>query len=540
MAFPPQAVLRLIPTSSAPHAEGRSANHVTWTSLGPLVPAAAAAWLSYVGLLILLFSPAIRVYDAGFLPHWSGLRTAAYILAPNALLSGRAESAATLVAILAYLAITALAFASWCWALRIARSVELRSPAPLLVLTAALAAPLLIVPGLVSDDLYLYNLYGRTMAVYGANPILSSPSAFASDPQLPWVHWRELPSAYGPIWLMLSAVLSALAADSLSAAVVLYRLAGLVLHLFAVATLWRLLAQQRPASALPGTIFYAWNPLVLLEIVANAHNDVLVALFALLLIGAATQRRWSRAALYGACAVMVKPFAVVLLPAVARHLWQQSAPQSRYRQLAFASAVGIAVMLLLNLPLWSGVALLRNALNNPAASMYTNTIWELVSETGRAWFGVSTVAIQHPYLDILRGACFFVGIAWVLTRRPSRRDVPQVAIRLWLVFCLTACWVWPWYFVPVLALAPLAGAAYLPTATALTVGGLLFWVGWPERNVGPLGILYGWRSLLLFGPLFLIWAWAPGRAHVLATLGFRGRPRVGGDAVDGRLQTATG
>jgi hypothetical protein len=445
-----------------------------------------------------------------------------------------------LAAILGYAAIAALAFGSWLRAMRVSRSVEVCSCARLLGLTAALAAPLLIVPGLVSDDLYLYNLYGRTIAVYGANPVLVPPSAFPADPHLPWVHWSQLPSAYGPIWLMLSAALSALGGDSLTSTVVIYRVAGLGLHLAAVGILWRLLRERRPSSALRGTIFYAWNPLVLLEVIANAHNDVLVALFALLLIGAAARRRWSRAAVYGACAVMVKPFAVVLVPAVARHLWQHCDGRSRYHRFATASAIGAATIFAVSLPLWSGFALLRNAMNNPAAGMYTNTIWELISEAGSRSFGVLTVDVQHPYLDVLRGLCFLAGVAWVLTRRASRRDVPQVAIRLWLVFCLTACWVWPWYFVPVLALAPLAGAAYLPTATALTVGGLLFWVSWPERNVGPLGVLYDWRSLLLFGPLLVIWTWAPARALVLAALGFRGRPRLGNDGVDGRLQTAAG
>jgi hypothetical protein len=237
---------------------------------------------------------------------------------------------------------------------------------------------------------------------------------------------------------------------------------------------------------------------------------------------------------------MVKPFAIVLLPSVARHLWRQDEGRARYRRLAVSSAVGAVTVLAVSAPLWSGVALLRNAMDNPAARMYTNSVWELLSQAGSRWFGVYTVDVQHPYLDVLRGICFVAGLAWVLTRPATRRDVPQVAIRLWLVFCLTACWIWPWYLVPVLALAPLAGAAYLPTATALTVGGLLFWVGWPERPVEPLGVLYDLRSLLLFGPLIAIWTWAPARALVLAALGFRGRRRQGADRVDGRLQTAAG
>ena len=74
-------------------------------------------------------------------------------------------------------------------------------------MTALLAVPLVVLPDS-SPTLYLYNLYGGTITVYGANPIYYAPSSFTTDPHLPWIHWRELRSSYGPIWLMLSAGLS--------------------------------------------------------------------------------------------------------------------------------------------------------------------------------------------------------------------------------------------------------------------------------------------------------------------------------------------
>jgi hypothetical protein len=503
----------------------------------PLLPPMCLAWLSSAALWILLYSPAIRVYRAGTLPNVDSLRALAFMLAPNTLLSAPRESTATLVATIVYLAIIAAAVASWCWAMRVARTVQLGSCVPLLVLTALITIPLLFAPGLVSDDVYLYDMYGRAISVYGANPVISAPSAFPKDAHLPWVHWKDLPSAYGPIWLMLSASVSALAGNALTTTVVAYRTAGALLHLVIVAVLWRVLV-QRSRSALPAVIFYAWNPLVLHEVVANAHNDVLVALFAALLVSAAARSRWSSAAFFGACAVMVKPFAVLLFPAIARDIVRRTRGALRAKQLASAAIVAAVTVTALSLPFWSGVQLVRNAMTNPASHMYTNTIWELMSEAGAAWLGVSTIAVQHPYLDILRGLCFTVGLAWVITRRPARRDVAQVAVRLWLVFCLTACWVWPWYFVPALALAPLAGRRQLAAGTGLTIGGLLFWTAWPERRIAPLDTLYWWRALLLFGPLVVMWALAPARHFALRALGVRRRSRDDDDPLDVGLRTA--
>jgi hypothetical protein len=501
----------------------------------------ASVWLINVGFAVLLVSPSFRVYDAGFLAYSAPLRNAAFALAPDALLTGTRGGHAALPAMLAYLALVVLAVASWCWAIRSARGLELTSVWPLLTLSALILTPLVASPGLLSDDLYLYDLYGRTISVYGANPILSPPSSFPYDPHLHWVHWKDLPSSYGPIWLMVSAVLSGIGGDSVTAVVVAYRIAGAALHLATVAMIWRLLRGGSPGAAVAGTIFYAWNPLVLLEVVGNAHNDVLVALFAVLLVAAAIRRAWLSAAFFGACAVMVKPFAMLLLPGLARQILNQSRGPFPLRLLTAIAAVGGATVIATSVPLWAGAGLLTNVLNNPAATMYTNSIWELISDAGPAWFGVNTVAIQHPYLDVLRAACFAGGALWVLSRPLSHRSVPHVALRLWLVFCVTASWVWPWYFVPAIALAPLAGRARLPVAAGLTVGGLLFWTAWPQPRPWPLEWLYTWRSFALFGPVLLVSMWGPARSAIFVALGVRRRAGPGGsDAVDAELQTAAG
>lgn len=88
----------------------------------------------------------------------------------------------------------------------------------------------------------------------------------------------------------------------------------------------------------------------------------------------------------------------------------------------------------------------------------------------------------------------------------------STTLALWLVFCATAGWVWPWYFVPALAVAPLRARKQLPVPLALTIGGLLFWAVWPHRGAGPLPMLYEWRALVLFGPVALTAAYGAARA----------------------------
>src|SRR5215207_3119952 len=272
-----------------------------YAPIQPLLAPAAAAWLGYVAFAVLLQSPAFRVYDAGLLPYARFLRGAASAFAPDALLNANRGSTAAAWLMPVSLAVICAVFAGWCWAVRVARTADAPPLRVLLGLTAVLTTPLLLSAGLFSDDVYLYNSYGRMIALHGANPILTLPSQFPGDAHLPWVHWKDLPSSYGPLWLMLSGLLSALAGNSLTGVVIAYRIAALAVHLGTTAALWAVLRRARPRNALSGTLFYAWNPLVLVEVVGNAHNDVLVGLFTVLLVGAAMRRAPTRAALLAAC-----------------------------------------------------------------------------------------------------------------------------------------------------------------------------------------------------------------------------------------------
>ena len=539
MAYPERAIPALSPGAlSSPSSS--AVISPSWSTIKPLTWPLALAWLGFLGLTVLSQSAAFRVYDAGWLPYLEPMRRFTYSLAPNALLSAPRDGAGTVVAMLVYLGVVAALVGGWVWAMRCARTIELNNVTPLLVATAALTLPLMILPGLVSDDLYLYNLYGRTIAVYGANPIHHPPSSFQSDAHLQWVYWKDLPSSYGPLWLMLCAALSRIGVESVTLMVIVYRIAAAVLHLLTAGVLWSTLHSIQPRTAATRTLFYAWNPLVLLEVVGNAHNDVLVALFAVLLVTAAMRRAWMASAFFAACAVMVKPYALLLLAPVGRNIILGSQGWAMPRRLALAGVVAAGTMLFVSLPLWAGGALVKNVLDNPASGMYTNTLWEFASDIGARLSGLSTTAIQHPYLDLVRTGTFLIAAAWILTRGASRRDVADVAFRLWLVFALTACWVWPWYFVPALALAPLAGAVRLPAATALTIGGLLFWTTWPERTTWPFEWLHAWRSVVLFGPVVLTLTWAPARRLVFVLLGLKGRASASdSDPGDVRLQTAT-
>lgn len=48
-----------------------------------------------------------------------------------------------------------------------------------------------------------------------------------------------------------------------------FRLFALLAHLFNVLLIWAMLGKTAPENRLPGTLLYAWNPLVLIELAVN-------------------------------------------------------------------------------------------------------------------------------------------------------------------------------------------------------------------------------------------------------------------------------
>ncbi|WBB61874.1 polyprenol phosphomannose-dependent alpha 1,6 mannosyltransferase MptB [Streptomyces sp. WMMC500] len=201
-----------------------------------------------------------------------------------------------------------LLVAAW---LRLGRAVRGPEPPPprdLLRILALWVAPLLFTPPLFSRDVYSYLAQGamvdEQIDVYTHGPAeLGGPLAA----EVPGI-WQHTPTPYGPVFLGLAAGIADLARVGMTAGVLGMRLVALSGVALMVVSL-RLLA-RRPQTPQSAALWLgALNPLVLLHLVAGAHNDaVMLGLLGLGL--AAAQHRWP---LVGA--VLVTLAALVKAPA---------------------------------------------------------------------------------------------------------------------------------------------------------------------------------------------------------------------------------
>ncbi len=147
------------------------------------------------------------------------------------------------------------------------------------IVGAAWCLPLLVTAPLFSQDAYSYLAQG-TLVHLGIDPYRHAPAALAQAGQAHVLaavdpFWRHTTAPYGPLFLWIVSGIVAIAGSHLILGVLLLRVldvAGLVLLAVFAPRLARALGAD-PARA---TWWVLLSPLILFELVAAAHNDLLM------------------------------------------------------------------------------------------------------------------------------------------------------------------------------------------------------------------------------------------------------------------------
>lgn len=330
-----------------------------------------------------------------------------------------------------------------------------------LIVTGALwALPLALAPPLFSRDVFSYLAQG-TILHLGHNPYHSAPLLLARlrRPHLlaavsPF--WRGTTAPYGPLFLGLISLIVGIVGAHLVAGVLLVRvldLAGLALLAAAMPQLARALGTDARRAVWLAVL----SPLVMLELVAAAHNDILmVGLLAAGVAAALSGRPILGIALCAlAATIKVPALAGVLFIAVA---WGRAeAPgRPRLRFAAAATAVVVAVLAAVTVVTGTGLdwlstsvfatpAKVRLAIT-PATAVGYAIGWLLreagVSTTGRG--------IEAACGVVASGLTAAAGLVLV-----ARVRIPGLVAALGGFLLIAAAGgpaAWPWYFIWGLAL----------------------------------------------------------------------------------------
>lgn len=323
-----------------------------------------------------------------------------------------------------------------------------------------LVAGFALAPPLLSADVFSYIDYARLGALHGLNPYTHAPAAWPADAAYPHVGWADSPSAYGPLFTLLT---YPLALVPVPAALWLLK-GGAAASVLALAWLVARLAPGRGVDPRRGFVLVALNPLVLVHVVGGAHNDAPMALLLTAACGAVLAVRPGGGGAALAAAAAVKVSAAFATPFALLGTLGRRRPGGALRFLAGA-ALAAAALALASLLAFGPHALdsLRVAGENQGR-VSSFSIPNLLSEASNLDIGTVRALALAAY-----GALLAALVRWVWRGADWIRAAGWAALGL----LLASSWLLPWYVVWALPLAALSrddrlvGAVWALTALQL-------------------------------------------------------------------------
>jgi hypothetical protein len=384
-----------------------------------------------------------------------------------------------------------------------------------MALAGAAAADLVLLPAhpFYSQDVFHYLAAARVWVVHGANPLVVPPAAFPTDSAVRLSDWSHLPSPYGPLWTYLAALPAWLFRhdEHLAPAVVAYKglaaVCGLGAAWLAGATAERLRAGTRAVAV----VLFAWNPLTVLHLAGDGHNDAAMLLLLAAALYLAARERPVAAGVALMLAGLVKFAALLALPLVLAWLLR-SARSHRRKEATLLVAAGLGLAVLAYLPFWEGRRTLETALDEGGYlttsfhALILPLLAALLTRDAAEWLVVVGTRLVFVVLLLL--------LARQVRDRASLVDTSAAALLLYLV--AAAPWFMAWYALwPLLPAAARPGTRVNALAVALSGGALLLPVATNYLTVMS-GQPEQWRWLhavavaIVFAPptlTWLVWRW---------------------------------
>lgn len=173
------------------------------------------------------------------------------------------------------------------------------------VLAAFLSFPAL------SYDIFNYIATAKLTYFYGENPYVVMPIEIPNEPMLSYTRAANKLALYGPVWIVLSSFPYIAGAWHHLALIFSFKAFAFCFYILCTYMIYRKTKRWEAA------LFFAANPLVLIEVLVNGHNDIAMmtlALGSLILWAKAGYLYKTVGLLLFAASVLVKGATIALLP----------------------------------------------------------------------------------------------------------------------------------------------------------------------------------------------------------------------------------
>jgi hypothetical protein len=232
--------------------------------------------------------------------------------------------------------------------------------------TVLLATPVLVQVGLMLDRPYLstdvlsYLAHGYVGIARGVGNAYSELSrgvlGTGLGDALTALGWRPapIPSPYGPLWTNIEAVVMG-ATTRVPLAILIFKTIATLASLGSIWLVWRILGHVSPGRRLLGTVLFAWNPVIVVELAGEGHNDALMLLFALAGLYATVRLRPAASLVATTLGTLTKVVPVLVLPPQLVFLWRRRTDDPTIvTKLVIGAVASLVLAVVVFLPVWVG------------------------------------------------------------------------------------------------------------------------------------------------------------------------------------------
>jgi len=133
-----------------------------------------------------------------------------------------------------------------------------------------------------SYDFFNYLFTAKTVLIYHKNPYEVVPLQFAGfDPWLGFMHWTHLPSAYTPLWILVTLVPYFFGFGYFLLLLWNLKIILALAYVAAAIGIGKILAREDKERMFIGIAAFTLNPLIIIECLVSSHNDILMMAIAI-------------------------------------------------------------------------------------------------------------------------------------------------------------------------------------------------------------------------------------------------------------------
>jgi hypothetical protein len=165
-----------------------------------------------------------------------------------------------------------------------------------------------------SYDLFNYIFDAKIITHYHQSPYLHKALDFSGDPMLTFMHWTDRVYPYGPAWLGLTVPLSFFGANIFIVTFYFFKLLMAGSFLLSAWLIEKICQKTKTTESLFALAFFALNPLVMIESLVSAHNDIVMMCFSLLAIYLVVRQKYIWSILSLAFSVAIKFATAIIVP----------------------------------------------------------------------------------------------------------------------------------------------------------------------------------------------------------------------------------